>query len=144
MTYPGRSRCNAAGLALDAAAPPHCDNHSANAASMLMELNSLGCFADLIRFIQAPSVVIHFPNCCYMEYQWINRSARIALMRLFVVLSCFDRLGQRCCRLTDVIQSLFIFVVLDVWGWVVAVFAGLGLDRFQFGCFAGVAGRWSS
>ncbi len=46
--------------------------------------------------------------------------------------------------LTDVIQSLFIFVVLDVWGWVVAVFAGLGLDRFQFGCFAGVAGRWSS
>ena len=31
------------------------------------------------------------------------------------------------------------FVVLDVWGWVVAVFAGLGLDRLQFGCFAGVA-----
>ena len=139
MTYPGRSRCNAAGLALDAAAPPHCDNHSANAASMLMELNSLGCFADLDKFIQAPSVVIHFLNCCCMEYQWINRPARLALIRLFVVLSCVDSLGQRCGRLTDGIQSLFIFVVLDVWGWVVAVFAGLGLDRFQFGCFAGVA-----
>jgi hypothetical protein len=31
-----------------------------------------------------------------------------------------------------------IFVVLDVWGWVMAVFAGLGLDRLQFGCLAGV------
>jgi hypothetical protein len=73
-----------------------------------------------------------------MEYQWINRPARLALIRLFVVLSCFDSLGQRCGRLTDGLQSLFIFVVLDVWGWVVAVFAGLGLDRFQFGCSAGV------
>jgi hypothetical protein len=139
LTYPRRSRCTAAGLALDAAAPPHCDNHSANAASMLMELSSLGGFVDLNKFIQAPSVVIHFPNCCYIEYPWINRSARIALMRLFVVLSCFDSLGQRCGPETDGLQRLFIFVVLDVWGWVVAVFAGLGLDRFQFACFAGVA-----
>jgi hypothetical protein len=29
--------------------------------------------------------------------------------------------------------------VLDVWGWVVTVFAGFGLDCLQFGCFAGVA-----
>jgi hypothetical protein len=70
-----------AGLALDAVAPLHCDDHSANAASMLMELKSLGCFADLDKFIQAPSVVIHFLNCCYMEYQWINRPARLALIR---------------------------------------------------------------
>jgi hypothetical protein len=52
----------------------------------------------------------------------------------FVVPVFALRLG----RLTDGLQSLFIFVVLDVWGWVVAVFAGLGLDRFQFGCSAGV------
>jgi hypothetical protein len=74
----------------------------------------------------------------------INTSARIALMRLFVVLCCFDSLGQRCGCETDGFQSLFIFVVFDVWGWVVVVFAGLGLDRFQYGCSASVAGRWSS
>jgi hypothetical protein len=53
---------------------------------------------------------------------------------------CFRlAIGAKMWSLTYGLQSLFIFVVLDVWGWVVAVFAGLGLDRFQFGCFAGVA-----
>jgi hypothetical protein len=52
----------------------------------------------------------------------------------FVVPVFALRLG----RLTDGLQSLLIFVVLDVWGWVMAVFAGLGLDRLQFGCLAGV------
>jgi hypothetical protein len=69
----------------------------------------------------------------------MDKSTSSACTHTFVCcVNCFDSLGQRCGRLTDGLQSLFIFVGLDVWGWVVVVFAGLGLDRFQFGCFAGV------
>ena len=53
--------------------------------------------------------------------------------------ACFRHaIGSALVVFCVLVSSLFIFVVLDVWGWVVAVFAGLGLDRLQFGCLAGV------